>query len=69
MEPTKTADAALLAITAAAAAKWPVGERDRWIVCRLDDGYSGAEVARVLGITRERVSQLAAHERRRERNG
>lgn len=53
----KMADDSLHALDRAGA--WPKGEREAWIGQHLRAGMNPGHIARILGISRERVIQIA----------
>lgn len=47
--------------------RWPQGERAYWVTWSLDHGASLEVIARVLGVTCERVRQINYQEKRQRR--
>jgi predicted transcriptional regulator len=57
------ADRVILEMAVLNATPWPLGARAAWVVAARDVGWTLEQVARVLGVTRERVRQIEIMER------
>ena len=62
------ADELLRGTAVLAATPWPAGHRAAWVAMRHEDGWTLEQIARVLGVTRERVRQIELAERARVRD-